>query len=86
MDELEERIKKVLMEERERIESSPLERKLKEIRQLHEERRLLGARIDKLSIEIRDMKYEEDRQWNFKGKRIDKQEKQEEERLSIFAI
>ena len=70
MDELEERLKNVLMEERERIESSPLERKLKEVRQLHEERRLLGARIDKLSTEIRNLQDEEDRQWNFKGERI----------------
>ena len=70
MDELEERLKNVLLKERERIEESPLERKLKEIRQLHEERRLLGVRIDKLRTEIRNLQDKEDRQWDFKGKRI----------------
>ena len=70
MDKLEEKLKNVLLKERERIEESPLERKLKEIRQLHEERRLLGVRIDKLSAEIRNLQDKEDRQWNFKGKRI----------------
>lgn len=59
-----------------------LERKLKEIRLLHEEKRQLSRRINKLSIEIRDLKYAEDRKWNFKGQK----EEREEERLSIFAI
>ena len=79
MDDIELNLKIALLNERERIEGSTLETKQEKIRLLHQKQWKLNKEISKLSIEIRDMKYAEDRKWNFKGQK-------EEERLSTFAI
>jgi len=83
MDDIELNLKIALLNERERIEGSTLETKQEKIRLLHQKQWELNKEISKLSIEIRDMKYVEDRKWNFKGQ---KEEEREEERLSTFAI
>jgi hypothetical protein len=83
MDDIELNLKIALLNERERIEGSTLETKQEKIRLLHQKQWELNKDISKLSIEIRDMKYVEDRKWNFKGQ---KEEEREEERLSTFAI
>ena len=82
MDDIELNLKIALLNERERIEGSTLETKQEKIRLLHQKQWELNKEISKLSIEIRDMKYAEDRKWNFKGQK----EEREEERLSTFAI